>query len=206
MSRWAEAFAALSRDVDTVDTSRQIGERPPTVSQFVHSVTAVAPAAEACVARAWIDGLARLHLDCPLADVPPGRWQNLLDDTTAEHDGKIPRTWAEGFATLSSMPPPVGFSSERWQRVINGAGIFVDQWAAEAAACGWSDLDVFGCNPDRPDARFDAMGLLLLLDRVEVVGIDKEGADLITETGRPQRFRRRALPPDTVPLWGLSRQ
>src|SRR5204863_1538655 len=40
--------------------------------------------------------------------------------------------------------------------------------AAKAIACGWTDLDVFGCDPDRPDARFDAMGLVLLLDRCDI--------------------------------------
>src|SRR5215208_7445804 len=67
--------------------------------------------------------------------------------------------------------------------------------------CGWSDLDVFGCHPTRPDARFDCMGLVLLLDRVEVVGVDEHGADLETSTGARQRYRRRPLPDGTVSLW-----
>ena len=75
---------------------------------------------------------------------------------------------------------------------------------AEAIRCGWSDLDVFGVNPARPDARFDAMGLVLLLDRCEVVSIDRDGADLVvTVTGAGQRYRRRPLPPDTISLWDL---
>jgi hypothetical protein len=115
----------------------------------------------------------------------------------------VPRVWAEGYAALCAMPPPAGFLPARWQRIIDAAGVFVDRWAAKAAACGWSDLDVFGCNPDRPDARLDSMGFVLLLDRREVVGVDEHGADVVTNTGVGQRFYRRPLPPNTVSLWDL---
>jgi hypothetical protein len=102
------------------------------------------------------------------------------------------------------MPAPTGFSPERWQRIVDAAGVFLDRWAAEAIRSGWSVLDVFGCSPDRPDARFDAMGVVLLLDRCSVISIDAGGADLITATGAPQRYRRRPLPADTVALWDVA--
>jgi hypothetical protein len=101
------------------------------------------------------------------------------------------------------MPAPSGFSGQRWQRIIDATGAFLDRWATDAIACGWSDLDVFGCDATAPDRRFDAMGLVLLLDRAEVVAIDKGGADLVTATGARQRFRRRPLPPHTARLWDL---
>ncbi len=117
----------------------------------------------------------------------------------------VPRAWAEGYAALCGMPPPAGFLPGRWHRIVDAVGVFVDRWAAKAAACGWSDLDVFGCNPDRPDARFDCMGIVLLLDRCEVVGVDELGADVVTNTGVRQRFYRRPLPPGTISLWQLQR-
>jgi hypothetical protein len=40
MSRWADAFAALSRAPDTLDTVRHNGGSPARVSHCVHSVTA----------------------------------------------------------------------------------------------------------------------------------------------------------------------
>jgi hypothetical protein len=122
-----------------------------------------------------------------------------------EYGAGVPRTWAEGYAALSSMPSPAGFSSERWSRIVDAAGNFIDRYAGVAIECGWSDLDVFGCDPDRPDARFDCMGLVLLLDRCEIIGIDEDGADLVTETGTCQRYRRRPLPVYTVSLWVLGR-
>ena len=121
-----------------------------------------------------------------------------------EHETAAPSRWVEGFAVLCSMPTPTGFRPGRWHRIVDAAGVFIDRWAAEAARRGWSDLDVFGCNPDRPDARFDAMGLVLLLDRRKITSIDEHGADLVTNTGARQRFRRRPLPADTIALWQLS--
>jgi hypothetical protein len=101
------------------------------------------------------------------------------------------------------MPPPSGFSAERWQRIVDATGHFLDHWAAEAIKCGWSDLDAFGCDAAAPDKRFDCMGLALLLDRWEVSSIDQAGADLVTETGTVLRYRRRPLPRHTISLWQL---
>jgi hypothetical protein len=117
----------------------------------------------------------------------------------------VPRSWAEGYAALCAMSPPSGFWPERWQRIVDAAGVFLDDWAEIAIACGWTDLDVFGCDPVRPDARFDCMGLVLLLDRCVVVSVDEHGADLVMNTGARQRFRRRPLPPGTISLWELTR-
>ncbi len=129
-----------------------------------------------------------------------------LDERAAlvECGANVPRLWAEGFAALCSMSQPVGFTSERWRRIIDATGTFMDRWAAKTAGCGWSDLDVFGVDADRPDARFDAMGLVLLLDRARIVSLDSTGADLVVQPGDArQRFRRRPLPPGTVSLWDL---
>ncbi len=101
------------------------------------------------------------------------------------------------------MPAQTGFSAERWRRIVDAAGVFIDRWAARAIECGWSDLDVFGADPDAPDSRFDAMGLTLLLDRFEVVAIDEHGADVVSVTGARQRYRRKPMPPGTVSLWQL---
>jgi hypothetical protein len=117
----------------------------------------------------------------------------------------VPRAWAQGFAALCAVPPPPGFWPERWQRVIDAVGAFLDRWATEASRCGWSDLDLFGCHDTAPDRRYDAMKLVLHLEHCEVVAIDAEGADLVTVAGARQRFRRRPLPAGTVPLWHLVR-
>jgi hypothetical protein len=38
---------------------------------------------------AWVAGLARLHPDCPPADVPATRWQQFVDDARRVFDGGI---------------------------------------------------------------------------------------------------------------------
>jgi ApbE superfamily uncharacterized protein (UPF0280 family) len=42
-----------------------------------------------------------------------------------EHGAGVPRRWAEGYAALASMPAPIGFSSERWARIVDAAGAFL---------------------------------------------------------------------------------
>ena len=120
-----------------------------------------------------------------------------------EDGAEVPRAWAEGYAALCAMPAPSGFWPARWDRIIDATGAFLGRWAGEAIRSGWTDLDLFGCHPDAPDRRFDCMGLVLLLDRREVVSINSDGADIVTVTGAHQRFRRRPLPTKAVPLWGL---
>jgi hypothetical protein len=89
----------------------------------------------------------------PAAALPYPESDDLAERAAlVEYGAGVPRAWAEGFVALVSMPAPNGFSPERWQRIIDAAGVFIDKWAARAIACGWSDLDVFGANPDRPDA------------------------------------------------------
>jgi len=141
----------------------------------------------------------------PLAALPYPEPVDDLDERAAlvEYGANIPRRWAEGFAAMASMPAPTGFSPERWARIVDATGTFLDRWAADAAKCGWSDLDLFGCDAAAPDRRFDCMGLVLLLDRWEVSGVDEAGADLVTETGAPLRYRRRPLPGHTISLWQL---
>jgi hypothetical protein len=132
-----------------------------------------------------------------------------LDERAAiiEEGAGVPRRWAEGYAALSTMPAPAGFSPERWQRIVDAAGTFIDRWAAKAIACGWSDLDVFGCDDAAPDQRLDCMGLIMLVDHFEVIAIDEHGADVVAvRTGVKQRHYRKPLPAHTVRLWDLVRR
>jgi hypothetical protein len=122
-----------------------------------------------------------------------------------EYGAGVPRRWAEGFAALSSMSPPTGFSPERWCRIIDAAGVFLDRWAVRAAELGWCDVEIFGCDADAPAARLDQMGLVVLLERMHVVAIDETGADLLSNIGDVrQRYRRRPISPHAVRLWDLA--
>jgi hypothetical protein len=229
-SEWAELFNSLSKQ-DTTDTrSEGAPEAAPSVASVKPVVTigreAVDPAkpprtlifsdaddpSVASVASVTIksekeeDRTEALRVSTADISATLATEADDLDERAAliEFGANVPRRWAEGYAALCSMAPPRAFSSERWQRIVDAAGSFLDRWASEAITCGWSELDVFGCDRDRPDARFDAMGLLLLLDRARIVSLDSAGADLVVQPGDArQRYRRRPLPPGTVSLWDL---
>ena len=232
-SEWAELFNSLSKQ-DTSDTTDTRSEGTPEAAPSVASVKAVVtigreavdpakPAGTLIFSDADDPSVASVASVTIKSEKEEDRTEALrvstadisatlateaddLDERAAliEFGAGVPRRWAEGFAALSSMPSPSAFSSERWRRIVDAAGSFLDRWASEAITCGWSDLDVFGCDRDRPDARFDAMGLLLLLDRARIVSLDSAGADLVVQPGDArQRYRRRPLPPGTVSLWDL---
>ena len=81
MSHWAEAFAALSRDYDTLDTTRHSGGGTSFVSQTVKSVTrppappkSSTPRAPDSVAVGWTECIRTLR--CP-EDFSPERWERL---------------------------------------------------------------------------------------------------------------------------------
>jgi hypothetical protein len=122
-----------------------------------------------------------------------------------EHDGKIPRAWAEGFARLHPERPPGNVPAKRWQTFVDDIGRFLDAgWAAKAAALGWGPLDLFGCDPERPFARIDHAGLLWLLNGDRLVELDCHRAVIERSAGSRQVFRRRPLAVGEVVLaWEL---
>jgi hypothetical protein len=55
-------------------------------------------------------------------------WSEVEEERAAiaEHDGRIPRTWAEGLARLNPNLPPGDVPPPRWQRFIDDVGIFLE--------------------------------------------------------------------------------
>ena len=224
MSRWAELFAALSQP-HANSAKRSEDERAGPIGtnwQSVHANRSVIPSTPQSaeilgfgIRNRAIGTIGTSGAGSEREGETPPRAADLLAMTVlpkganSSADPKegacVLRTWAEGYAVLCAMPPPARFWPERWRRILDPAGIFIDRWGIEAIRLGWTDLDVFGVDPGAPAARFDAMGLAMLLGGVEVVAIDAGGADLVTVTGARQRFRRRPLPPGTITLWELTR-
>jgi hypothetical protein len=168
MSRWAEAFAALSRGSDTVDTVRHCAEPGATVSQSVNSV-----------------------IPLPEPSAPPASpsdralaaWGNAEEERAAivEYDGGAPRAWAEALARLNPDKPPGDAPPRRWLSFIDDCGRFLDAgWAARAAALGWGPLDLFGADRERPFARLDHLGLLWLVNGGTIVELHRARAIIET--------------------------
>lgn len=122
-----------------------------------------------------------------------------------EHDGGIPRSWAEALARLDPNRPPGDVPPRRWLRFIDDCGRFLDNgWAARAAVLGWGPLDLFGCDRERPFARVDHLGLLWLLNGGTVLELHRDQAILETERGSRQRYWRRPVEVGRVVLaWEL---
>jgi hypothetical protein len=122
-----------------------------------------------------------------------------------EHDGKIPREWAEGFARLDSDRPPGDVPLKRWQQFVDDAGRFLDSpFCAVAAALGWGPLDLFGCNRDRPFVRIDQAGLLWLLNGAKLVALSENTATIETPAGSRQTYRGKPGEPGRVLAWELA--
>jgi hypothetical protein len=192
MSRWGDAFAALSRGADTLDRMRHSDRPPPRVSQSVNSVT-VPVRAEPPMAG---------------ADRTGGSWSDAEPERAPiiEYDShNIPRAWADGFARLDRDCPPADVPRRRWLAFIDDCERFLDGgFAARAAALGWGAFDVFGCDRDRPFARIDQSGLLWLLDGGRLVALAENTARIETKAGARQIYRRRPIEQNRVLAWELA--
>ena len=123
-----------------------------------------------------------------------------------EHDGGVPRAWAEGFARLDPRKPPGDVPPLRWLRFIDDCGRFLDGgWASRAAQFGWGPLNLFGCDRKRPFARVDHLGLLWLLKGGTIVELHGDRAIVQTAGGVRQVYRRRPVEVGRVVLaWELT--
>jgi hypothetical protein len=137
----------------------------------------------------------------------PARWSDTAEGRAVivEHDGCIPRAWAEGFARLHPDRPPGDVPAKRWLRFINDIGLFLDGgWAERAAALGWGLQGLFGCDRDRPFARIDQAGLLWLLNGDRLIALTENTATIETRTGARQTYRRKSAEPGRVLAWELA--
>ena len=109
-----------------------------------------------------------------------------------EHDAGVPRDWAEGFARLNPGCPPRDIPATRWREIINGIGVFLDQWAAQAIAMGWGAADIFGADATRPEVTWLNSGPLWRGDGARVVEVHPHRIVFETRGGVRQSHYRRA--------------
>jgi hypothetical protein len=134
------------------------------------------------------------------------RWGEAGEERAAivQHDGGIPREWAEGFGRLDPDRPPKGVSPKRWLQFINDIGQFLDSpFCAVAAALGWTAFDLFGADRDRPFARIDHAGLLWLLNGNRLAMLAENTATIETRTRARQTYRLKPSAPGRVLAWEL---
>ena len=86
---------------------------------------------------------------------------NTVPSPTAHLSG--PQDWRDGLARLDRWTPPCeGFRSGEWEDIHRTVSHFMDHCAAEAAARGWSALDLFGVHRAAGAAAVDNCGALML--------------------------------------------
>ena len=87
-------------------------------------------------------------------------------------------------------------TTERWQRCVADGRQFLATWGDRAAALGWSPSELFGLHqvPAQPAAtrlsRYDATGLIWLLQGDPVVALTETTAAIRHATGNVTTYRR----------------
>jgi hypothetical protein len=104
---------------------------------------------------------------------------------------------------LRSMTPPETFEPARWHQLLIDADRFMQRWQHRAELLDWNDQALFGVHPRAPAARFDAMGLVLLVRGGEVVELE-EGFARISTIGRSQLTCQKPRHADAIPIWTLT--
>lgn len=140
----------------------------------------------------------------------PCAWSDAEEERAAlvEYDGGAPRTWAEALARLDPARPPCDVLPHRWLQFIDDCGRFLDGgWADRAASVGWGPLELFGCDRERPFARIDHAGLLLLLNGGSLLALTRDTAVIETPTGARQTYHRHSIDVGRVMLaWEMADQ
>jgi hypothetical protein len=116
---------------------------------------------------------------------------------------KIPTDWTAGLLAIADKPSPVTIKPNRWLQFRGDASRFVDQWGGQAAALGWSTLDVFGCDPTHPADRFDTMGLVWMIADAEIVAMGPEVVNLRNASGTRQRIWKCPVVNGRILVWEL---
>jgi hypothetical protein len=99
------------------------------------------------------------------------------------------------------MTPLESLGAEAWRQLLLDAETFFQRWSAPALI-GWSDVELLGVHPGAPAARYDAMGLLLLIKGGEVIELHGQRATIRTQGGSLLVYRKHGYEGATLP-WRL---
>jgi hypothetical protein len=92
-------------------------------------------------------------------------------------------------------------SPRHWSQFVRDTRRFLAEWGAETARLGWSAEDIFGVHPLAPEARYDVMGIALLIRSNEVVAI--RGATIRTPGWGHMTYYRHRPNAGAVAVWEL---
>ncbi len=117
----------------------------------------------------------------------------------------VPGAWVQGVADLLAMARPASCPAARWEGLREDSYTFLRDHAARAHELGWTAHGLFGVHPEKPQVRFDCMGLVPLLNGAGVTALSDIEAVIETPSGARVTFRRRGQVPDEACLiWELE--
>jgi hypothetical protein len=109
-----------------------------------------------------------------------------------EHDGGLPRAWADLLARLRPERPPPNLSPNDWLRYVDACHILADQWAGRMACLDWRPEAVLGWEGRGPfpyTAR-SSLPWLLSVGRYTLQSLDDDAAVASTAGGARRVLRR----------------
>ena len=117
------------------------------------------------------------------------------------HLPTLQKPFADDLAALEARCPDY-VDPNRWQQCVIDARQFLATWGDRAAALGWSPSELFGLHlvPPQPAAtyqrlsRYDATGLIWLLDGRRVSAMTDSSAAIETASGGTLSYRRENKP------------
>ncbi len=92
------------------------------------------------------------------------------------------------------------------QAIVDARQGFLQGWVRQAAALGWSVIDLFGVHPMAPADRLDCMGLVPILRGRAILAVMDAAAVIDVRGGARLTFRRADHDPYgmAVPMWEVG--
>ncbi len=84
---------------------------------------------------------------------------------------------------------PPSLQPHRWREILSDADAFLQQWGEQAAAFGWTAMDLFSVPPG-PE-RWGRGSLIMALGGRPVIALTEQTATIPNPSGAPHRYQRR---------------
>jgi hypothetical protein len=97
--------------------------------------------------------------------------------------------WSALIGTCDEDRCPASLQQQRWREILADADTFLQRWGEQAAAFGWTEMDLFSVPPG-PE-RWGRGGLIMALGGRPVIAITQQTATIPNQSGPPHRYQRR---------------
>jgi hypothetical protein len=112
-----------------------------------------------------------------------GRGARIFEDS--------PAGWHAIFEELKLMEAPEWLGLDRWFEIIDDADAFLSNWGRAAHDLGWTAFNLFGVHAVAPGCRYDAMGLVPLLEGGSVFALTETTAAIRRRSGSTLTYMRK---------------